>query len=259
MGLRSFKSIPQTTQEWDKFFRSAVVEPSDNSIGADQLKSDAVTNAKLRNSSGNSVIGRSADSLGDPADIVIGSNQLLVNRAGVLAGGALIETDIPDEIARSSDVTAEIGTSVASGIAAHEAATDPHPQYMTAAEVTSATDALNLASGVYTPTRTSVTNLDGSTGYQCQYLRVGTVVTVSGKVDINPTATGSTELALSLPVASNFAASEDCAGTAFASGVAGQGAAILADVVNNRARLLFVTTDTTNQEMLFQFTYRIIA
>src|SRR5688500_4743620 len=36
-----------------------------------------------------------------------------------------------------------------------------------------------LTSGTYTPTLTNTTNLDGSTAYECQYLRVGNTVTVS--------------------------------------------------------------------------------
>jgi len=117
----------------------------------------------------------------------------------------------------------------------------------------------NMLSGTYTPTLTNVANLDASTAYQCQYMRVGNVVSVSGKVDIDPTtATVSTTLGISLPIASNFGAAEDCAGTAFASGVSGQGAAILADTTNDRAQLQFIAADTTNKAMLFQFLYEII-
>lgn len=116
----------------------------------------------------------------------------------------------------------------------------------------------DITSGTYTPTLTNVANLDASTAYICQYMRVGSIVTVSGKVDIDPTAAASTQLGISLPIASNFSTAEQCAGTAFASGVAGQGAAILADTVNDRAQLQFVTSNTTNQSMYFTFTYQVI-
>jgi hypothetical protein len=117
----------------------------------------------------------------------------------------------------------------------------------------------NLTSGTYTPTLTNVANLDSSTAYECQYMRVGNTVTVSGKVSVDPTlAATSTQLGISLPVASNFGAQEDCAGAAFASGVAGQGAAILADSTNDRAQLQFISGDVTNQAMYFTFTYQII-
>lgn len=117
----------------------------------------------------------------------------------------------------------------------------------------------SLDHGTYTPTLTNVANLDASTAYECQYMRVGNTVTVSGKVDIDPTLPAtSTQLGISLPIASNLGAVEDCAGTAFASGIANQGAAILGDATNNRAQLQYISGDTTNQAMYFTFTYQVI-
>lgn len=116
-----------------------------------------------------------------------------------------------------------------------------------------------LASGTYTPTLTNVANLDASTAYACQYLRVGSVVTVSGRVDIDPTLTAtSTILGISLPVASTFAANTNCGGVAFAEGIAGMGGAIEADATNFRAQLVFISSDVTNKGMWFLFTYRVI-
>lgn len=121
------------------------------------------------------------------------------------------------------------------------------------------TVALTLAAGIYTPTLTNVTNVFASTAYQCQYLRVGAVVLVSGKLDIDPTTTlTSTKLGISLPVASNLGAAEDCGGVAFASAIANQGAAILGDAANDRAQLEYIAADVTNQPMYFSFTYRVI-
>lgn len=117
----------------------------------------------------------------------------------------------------------------------------------------------NLTSGTYTPTLTNVANVAASTAYQCQYLRVGSTVTVSGKLDVDPTlAATSTQVGISLPVASNFGAAQDCGGVAFASGIAAQGAAILADSTNDRAQLQYVSSDITNQPMYFTFTYEVI-
>lgn len=116
-----------------------------------------------------------------------------------------------------------------------------------------------LVGSVYTPTLTNVANLDGSTAYECQYMRVGGTVVVSGKVDVNPTAPAAlTQLGISLPIASNLGAAEDCAGTAFASGIAGQGAAIRGDVANDRAEMVWISADVTNQPMYFTFAYQII-
>lgn len=117
-----------------------------------------------------------------------------------------------------------------------------------------------LESGTYTPTLTNVANLDASTAYECQYLRVGNVVHVGGRVDVDPTGAGaSTQLGISLPIASNFAASSDCGGTGFSPGVAGQGAAVVPDAANNRAQLQFVSGATlSNQSMYFTFTYEVV-
>lgn len=117
----------------------------------------------------------------------------------------------------------------------------------------------SVASGVYTPTLTNGANVAASTAYQCQYSRNGSVVTVSGVLQIDPTAPAAgTELGIELPIASNFGAVSDCGGVAFASAIAGQGAAIGADTANDRASLQYVSGDITNQFMYFIFQYRVI-
>lgn len=121
-------------------------------------------------------------------------------------------------------------------------------------------DLPTLTSGTYTPTLTDVANLDGSTAYQCQYLRVGSVVTVSGRVDVNPTSAATlTIISLSLPIASNLADTNDLGGTAATvDDITTQAAGMYADTANNRAFLQWRATDTTNHNMFFSFTYRII-
>lgn len=115
-----------------------------------------------------------------------------------------------------------------------------------------------LASGVFTPTLTGVTNVASSTAYQCQYLRVGSTVTVSGRVDVTPAAAGVTELGISLPVATNFSASTQCAGTAAPNAVAGDAGGIFGDVANKRAQLGFVASATGGRSMQITLTYRVI-
>lgn len=113
-------------------------------------------------------------------------------------------------------------------------------------------------SGFYTPTLTNVANLTASTAYKCQWLRVDDTVMVSGKVDVDPTAAASTQLGISLPQPSRFAAEQDCCGTAFAKAIANQGAAILADAVNDRAQMEWIAVDLTNQAMYFTFFYEVL-
>ena len=120
--------------------------------------------------------------------------------------------------------------------------------------------ATTLNSGLYTPTLTSVANVAANTAYECQWSRNGDVVTVSGKFQIDPTAGATlTQLGVSLPVASNFTANEQCGGVAFSSEVASLGAAILADAANNRAEVQYISTaDTANRSWWFIFQYRVI-
>lgn len=116
-----------------------------------------------------------------------------------------------------------------------------------------------LASGVYTPTLTTVANLASASPVQCQYLRVGSVVTVSGLVVMQATASGvSTQLNVSLPVASNFGSSADCGGVGFCAGVSGLGFGVYAQSTARTARFEFVPSVTTNNTYEFTFTYRII-
>jgi len=112
--------------------------------------------------------------------------------------------------------------------------------------------------GTYTPTLTNVTNLAASTAYSCQYIAVGNVVHVSGRADEDPTAAGLCQLGISLPVASNIANANECAGAASAPGIAGQSAAILGDATNDRATMEWIAVDTTSQAMYFSFMYRIL-
>lgn len=120
------------------------------------------------------------------------------------------------------------------------------------------TNVATFESNTYTPTLTNVTNVAASTAFDAQYMRIGKIVTVSGKVTVDPTAAGATELGISLPIASNLANEEDCAGVAFSPGVAGQGAAVLADTTNDRAAMKWVAVDITSQTMAFTFTYQIL-
>lgn len=119
--------------------------------------------------------------------------------------------------------------------------------------------AANNSTQTYTPTLTNVANVAASTAYPCQYARLGAFVWVTGKVDVDPTlAATSTQLGISLPIASNLGAAEHCAGTAFAPAIAGQGAAMLGDTANDRAQMQWVSTDVSNQAMFFQFGYQVL-
>lgn len=107
-------------------------------------------------------------------------------------------------------------------------------------------------SGTYTPTLTNGTNVATSIAYACQYMRVGSVVTVSGKVSIDPTATGITILSLSLPIASTLGATENLGGTTICQGIS-QFGSILG--LSGLARMDIISTNTAIQDYYFTFTY----
>jgi|SRR6185312_4549354 len=222
---------PVNQADWDRWTRSTAVVPDDNSVTITKLADKVVTNPKLRDSIPTSVIGRVTNTPGTPADIgATTDDTFFVRRAGALGFGALADTDIPSTIARDSEVTTAITAALAAA----------------------------FATGTYTPTLTNVTNLDTSGANLCAYTRIGSVVTVSGRVDLDPTAAGAVELGISLPIASNFTDNKQCSGIAFCNTVAGQGAAILSDLTNDRASLQFIAVDTSNRVMMFVFQYQVV-
>jgi hypothetical protein len=114
----------------------------------------------------------------------------------------------------------------------------------------------------YTPTLTAVTNVDATTAYVCQYMRVGTTVTVSGHLSADPTTNGSgAQVGISLPIASNFAEIYQCAGSAhgFDGSDTGRSGGITADITNNRAQLDWIEVNGGfNNLWTFTFTYTIV-
>jgi hypothetical protein len=112
--------------------------------------------------------------------------------------------------------------------------------------------------GTYTPTLFNTTNVSASTAYQCQWFRVGPNVTVSGFIEIDiTTASTTTVLGMSIPVASNFTSNSQGCGGAFGSG--GESWRIISDSTNDRISFSNNTqTNTANVFYTFVFTYRVI-
>jgi len=89
-------------------------------------------------------------------------------------------------------------------------------------------------------------------------MRVGNVVTVSGRLNIDPTAaTTASELGISLPIASDITASTQCGGTGAIATTAAEvsSGGILGDTTNNRALFRFVAGGTAARDYGFTFTY----
>jgi len=114
-------------------------------------------------------------------------------------------------------------------------------------------------SGTYTPTLYNTTNVAASTAFECQYMRVGNVVTVSGKVNIDATTTStSTELGMSVPINSTLTDAGQCGGS-FSRATSVASGTILGDSSNaNRVRFIIIVDTAANATYLFHFTYLIV-
>lgn len=114
-----------------------------------------------------------------------------------------------------------------------------------------------IISGTYTPTLTSVENIDSSTAFVCQYMRVGSVVTVSGRATVNCTSGlgVDTRIGISLPIASNLAGATQCCGAGQHNA---QNVGISGDSTNDRAQAYWVSGTASDAELYFTFTYLIV-
>ena len=127
-----------------------------------------------------------------------------------------------------------------------------------AGSVTGATNQY-IASGTYTPTITNGANVTANTPRKCQWMRVGNVVTVSGGFDATVTsASVSTIVYLSLPIASSFTTTYEAGGMVQARAAAADTGMIEADATNDRAQVNWLSTLTSNRSFIFNFTYEIL-
>ena len=129
--------------------------------------------------------------------------------------------------------------------------------------VTSAGDVITVASagttasGTYTPIWTGLANVDSVTAFSCQYMRVGSTVTVSGWVTINATVDNTaTSLSFSLPINSDTSVVNRLNGTGVQQG--GGAAAALYGYGTNFGEFAVSPLVDTSVNYSFHFTYRIV-
>lgn len=122
--------------------------------------------------------------------------------------------------------------------------------------VTMAKLASTVSSGTYTPACTRVTNIDAVSAGQAQYLRVGSVVTVSGTLTVDATISGNFLFGVGLPITSNFSNVSNLGGASIMDGGTGD-SRVRADVANDRAEFGGKTTITSAQTWSYTFTYLI--
>ena len=88
-----------------------------NSTGV-SVTDDGITNAKLRNSSALSVIGRSSNSVGDPADITAGTDGYVLRRSGTTLGfGQVANAGLADGSVTESKILRSIQEAATSVVA----------------------------------------------------------------------------------------------------------------------------------------------
>jgi len=114
---------------------------------------------------------------------------------------------------------------------------------------------LDLDFGTYTPVISNISNLSPVVASVAQWLRIGNVVTVSGKLVVDAIAAAAASLQMSLPVASNFTAEEQCGGTA---STGAETAAMGADSGTDLAFMDWVAVNTAAVAMRYTFTYQIL-
>ncbi len=117
-----------------------------------------------------------------------------------------------------------------------------------------------LADGTYTPTLTNVANAGSLTNVAAQYMRVGDTVTASVAFTFNPSASISTRIGVSLPVASALAnAGQLAGGVGFVYPSGYNGGVAYGDAANDRAEIgIGNIGNGFTVEVYAQFTYRVV-
>lgn len=115
--------------------------------------------------------------------------------------------------------------------------------------------------GTYTPTWTLVSNLVANPDtYICNYVRVKNMVTVTGRVDIDPVSINTLTVAsVSIPFELEFVAETDASGVAGMRAGAAYSGAMYAMAGQDQVRISFQTmTEVGRRAWDFSFTYRIV-
>jgi hypothetical protein len=122
---------------------------------------------------------------------------------------------------------------------------------------TTTKDHETLESGTYIPSINNIKNINSSKAFSCQYMRIGDVVTVSGKIDVTVLAIGKeTKLEFSLPISTTFTGDNELAGT-MALNNGNENGAVYANTINGNAKVVFKSINSGKRSCYFTFTYRV--
>jgi hypothetical protein len=123
-----------------------------------------------------------------------------------------------------------------------------------------ARDTLDIEEGTYTPTFTNTANVSSfGTVNSASYMRVGDMVTVSGRVYINPiSANINTQFRMTLPISTTFSLFAELGGVFYSKNSQSLGGAILADTTYEQARFQYInTSEIYGREFAFIYMYRL--
>lgn len=186
---------------------------------------------------------------GSDGSAFIRAGGLTINAAGAVAAGI-----VPGEVEIETATTAGV-LQVGLRVRPDQVVEIPLSHNPTAATGTTPL----IASGTYTPTLTNGTNVAASTTAAAQWMRVGNVVHVSGSMSIDPTAASATTIVdISLPIASNFAATTNCNGTGSSITTAAESWGIYGSVANDRAVMQAFATNAANHSVIYHFQYEVL-
>lgn len=128
------------------------------------------------------------------------------------------------------------------------------------ASVAALSAALNTTVGQYTPGVGCDANCTSPTATLHSYSRVGSIVTLSGKIALTVTSGGSvlTDLRVVLPIASNFGSSVEANGTGSTNVSNGSPVFVEGDATNDQLRLQFYSSAAGAQSIYYMAQYHII-
>lgn len=113
-----------------------------------------------------------------------------------------------------------------------------------------------LASGIYTPTLANLANCAGTTTSPWRWTKIGNVVTVSGRLTIDPIEAGTTETVATLPLASDLPSTHSLSGIASPGfDLADDAGFIEAHVASDMALISINATSTSIVTVNVDFTY----
>ena len=130
-------------------------------------------------------------------------------------------------------------------------------RYMRMAEEGGGTLLQTVDSGSYMPAYVGVANVESITPFEARWVRIGDVVTVSGRMQVDPVAnTTATSVRIPLPVASDVLTVAFLGGSAISMNVADHVAFIEGDTANDAAIMSFTSRISTPVSWNFSFSYR---